>query len=868
MARSELPTGVVTFMFTDIEGSTRLVHELGDAYGEVLSDQRRILREVWARHRGVERSTEGDSFFIVFRSAVDAVTAAADGQRRLAAHQWPHDCSVHVRMGMHTGPTLVVDDDYFGIDVNLAARIAATAHGGQIVLSRATGEAIGAIPVGLELKDLGEHRLKDIDRPEWLFQLAGDGLREGFPPLRSLEIPTSLPHPPTALVGREREIDELAALFENDETRVVTLTGPGGAGKTRLAIETASGLRTRFPNGVFFVSLEGLSDPDDVLPAVAQVLGVEIGTRPARDRLADDLRGRSLLLVLDNFEHVGGAAAEVAAVIAAAPRVKALITSRASLRISAEREYAVDPLSADATDGASPAAALFAERARAVKPSFRPSPADLRAIDEICRRLDGLPLAIELAAARVKTLAPEQILTRLASSLSLLKGGARDLPARQQTLRDTIAWSYGLMEPSTSRLFRQLGAFAGAATVEALEEVAVVNGDVLAMLDELVDHNLVVASGDETIRFGMLQTIRELAVELLDASGEAEAIRDAHAGYYADFAERADEHMRAAGQAEWRPRLAAEAANFRAALSWCLDDRSPAERRLVGARLAAALGRFWYTHSDAVEGCRWLTAAREHVPDAPAELRARINQRLGVLHDQRGEFEPAAGLFEEALEGYRELGDQAGIATALNSLGSAARNAGQYTRARTFFEEGLTIRRTIGDVIGQASSLHNLAVCFLDDGDGAKALDLFQQGAALDAEAGNEWGSAIDACGMADALLLLGRVERAEELVKDALRTLVEIEERDWAAEAMSIASAVAASRSDLVRAARLSGAAWAAWQAIGFPPIGKDLERHLQRASLAEKAMPADEFARSRAEGEAMTFEQAVGYALRSGGD
>lgn len=858
----DLPTGVVTFMFTDIEGSTRLVHELGDRYGDVLADHRRILREVWERWRGVERSTEGDSFFVVFRAPADAVAAAADAQRRLAEHEWPHGCRVRVRMGMHTGPTLVVDEDYFGIDVNRAARIAGTSHGGQVVLSRTTAELLDPVPDGLALKDLGEHRLKDLAQPEWLFQVVGDGLDDDFPPLRSLEVPTNLPHPATALIGRDAELDELDALLARDDARLVTLTGPGGTGKTRLAIEAAARARDRFSNGAFFVSLAAVSDPADVLPLVAQVVGVEVGARPAVERLAEDLRVRSLLLVLDNFEHVAAAARDVAALIEAAPRVRVLITSRASLRIGAEREYPVGPL--DSAGGDGPAAALFVERARAVKPSLSLGDDDMVAVAEICRRLDGLPLAIELAATRMKTLTPAQILERLSSRLTLLKGGARDLPARQQALRDTIAWSVSLLEPAPAAAFRHFAVFAGGATVEAVEAVLSTDDDPLGSLEVLVDHNLVFAA-DGGARFDMLQTIREFALEQLDSCDEGDAVRDAHAKHYAALAEQGDALLRGAEQAAWRAWLAAELANFRAALTWCLDDAAPRERTLVGARLAGALGWFWYTHADAVEGCRWLTAARDRAPAAGIDLRARISSRLGILHDQRGEFAPAARLFEAALEAYRELGDQKGIASSLNSLGSAARNAGDAADARAFFEEALAVRRAIGDEAGQASSTHNLAVIALDEGDGERALALFEHGAALDAASGDEWGQAIDGCGLADAHLLLGNVDRAEKLVGDSLRALVEIGERDWVGEALSIASAVASARGDLLRATRLAGAAWATWMAIGFPPVGKDLERHHARVAPARAGLAPDDFARASAEGEAMTYDQAVEYALRS---
>ena len=774
-------------------------------------------------------------------------------------------------MGMHTGATLVVDDDYFGIDVNRAARIAGTSHGGQVVLSRATRDLLDPPPAGIALKDLGEHRLKDLEEPEWLYQLVGEGLPDEFPALRSLEVPTNLPTPATSLIGRAAEVAELEALLERDETRLVTLTGPGGAGKTRLAIEAAARVRERFANGVFFVPLAAVADPADVLATIAHILGVEIGSRRVEDRLAEDLRVRSLLLVLDNFEHVARAAPGIAALIAAAPRLKVLATSQASLRIGGEREYAVGPLATSAGTGdpdaiaGSPAVALFFERARAVKPSLRVTPADATAAAEICRRLDGLPLAIELAAARMKTLAPGQILQRLESRLTLLKGGARDLPARQQTLRDTIAWSVDLLEPPAASFFRRFAVFSGGATIDAVERVlADGEEDPLGDLDVLVDHNLIIATEAQETRFEMLQTIREFALDLFVGCDDEEQLRHAHASHFAGFAERADAELRGADQGEWRARIEAELANLRAALAWCFDDAPPGERSLLGARLAGALGWFWYTHADALEGCRWLDLAREKVPHAETALRAQVLSRLGVLHDQRGDFEPAARLFESALAAYRELGDRSGVASALNSLGSAARNAGDTERARAFFEESLSIRREIGDPSGEASSTHNLAVIALDEGDGERALEMFERCVRLDGAAGNDWGLALDGCGLADALLLLGEIEAAEAKAVESLHALASIGERDWMAEALSITAGIAAARGDFVRAARLAGAAWGAWRTIGFPPIGKDLERHHKHSSAARAGLTAGEFERAHVEGEAMTFDQAIEYAMR----
>jgi predicted ATPase/class 3 adenylate cyclase len=867
-----LPSGQVTFLFTDIEGSTRLVRDLGGRYGQVLADHRRLLREVWQRWRGVELGTEGDSFFVVFGDPAAAVAAAADGQRALAAHAWPADGEVRVRMGMHTGAPLVVDGDYFGIDVNRAARIAGAAHGGQVLMSRTTRElAAGGLPAGAGLRDLGEHRLKDLDEPEWLFQLLLDGLDSEFAPVRSLEVPSNLPHPPTSLVGRDGAAAEIAAILLRDDVRLLTLTGPGGAGKTRLAIEAAARVRDRFLNGTYFVALAPLADPDDVLPAIAQTLGIEIGSRPIAERLGDGLRVRSLLLVLDNFEHVAPAAAAVAPLLAEAPRLKALVTSRASLHIAAEREYAVTPLGLPGDDrdlaalASSPAVALFVERARAVKPTFALTAANGRAVAEICRRLDGLPLAIELAAARIRTLGPEQLLARLASRLPLPGAGRRDLPARQQTLRDTIGWSVDLLDAATADLFRRFAVFAGGAASDAVE--AVLGGERLAGLEVLVDHNLVRVVGDSETRFEMLQTIREFAGDALEASGAGPACRVAHATYFAGLAAKADEAMRGPDQAAWRRRLELEAGNMRAALAWAFDDPARDGRGLLGARIAVSISWYWYTHGDALEGCRWLEQAHR-VPDLPASLRATIGHRLGILCDQRGDAEQAARLFEDSLASARAIDDRHGVARALNSLGSAVRSLGDGGRAQGLFAEALALREALADRSGMASSNHNLGVLALDRGDGAEARERFQTARRLDEALGNEWGVALGDAGIAEAALALGDPAGALEPILAALRCFDALGEQDRLAEALAILGDQAAAAGDPLRAARLLGAAWSLWASLGLLPVALDLARHQRRVDRVRGALGDPAFDAARREGEAMTRSQAVAFALQQHGN
>ena len=498
----DLPTGTVTLLFTDIEGSTRLVERLGNRYVQVLAVHQELLRAAFDQHHGHEVGTEGDGFFVAFGKASDAVAAAVTAQRALASQPWPDGVMLRVRMGLHTGEPIVVARDYAGLDVHCAARICSAGHGGQALLSQPTCELLGHdLPAGVELRDLGEHRLKDLTEPQRLFQVVIPGLPAEFPPLRTLgPRPDDLPTPLTRFIGRQRELAQACALLQREETRLLTLTGPGGTGKTRLALEIAGGLVQAFPDGLAFVGLSAVHDPKLVVPTIAQALGIsEAPGQSLLETLAEHVGDRRQLVVLDNFEQVLPAAAAVVELLVACPRLKALVTSRAALRVSGEQTFPVPPLSLPDQASAEPpdavsseAVALFADRARAVDASFAVTDANAPLLVEICRRLDGLPLAIELAASRARLLSPQALLARLERRLQVLKGGARDLPARQQTLRATLDWSYDLLEPEERTLFARLAVFAGGCSMEAAEAVCGLEDDldVLAGLEALVDKNL------------------------------------------------------------------------------------------------------------------------------------------------------------------------------------------------------------------------------------------------------------------------------------------------------------------------------------------------------------------------------------------
>src|SRR6266436_573771 len=584
----DLPTGTVTLLFTDVEGSTRLLQQLGEHYSKVLADCRHLLRSMFQQYNGHEVDTQGDAFFVAFARATDAVAAAAAIQRALVEHSWPSGTSVRVRIGLHTGEPMLTADGYIGMDVHHAARIMSAGHGGQILLSPTTRQLVEQhLPAGTYLQDLGEHRLKDLQRPSHLFQLSLEGLPANFLPLKTLDAhPNNLPIQPTPFIGREKEVASVTHLLRRPDVRLVTLSGPGGVGKTRLALQVAAELCDDFTDGVFVVALAPVNAPEQVISAVAQTLGIgESSGFPLFPLLEAALKEKKLLLLLDNFEQVVDAAVMLAELLAACPRLKIVVTSRTRLHVRAEHEFAVPPLSVPSLKQLPDlkalshyeAVALFIERAQAMKPDFSVTNANAPAVAAICAHLDGLPLAIELAAARIKHFSPHMLLARLEQGLSVLSGGARDLPARQQTLRGAIAWSYDLLSPEEQRLFRCLAVFMDGWSLQAAEEVCTVSGslegDILEGLSSPVDKSLLrqEEQAEGEVRFWMLQTLREFGLEVLARAGEIEASRRAHAEYYLALAEQAGPRLRGSEQERWFARLEQEHENLRAALSFLLE---------------------------------------------------------------------------------------------------------------------------------------------------------------------------------------------------------------------------------------------------------------------------------------------------------
>lgn len=714
-----LPTGTVTFLFTDIEGSTQLLTALGSGYPHVLGKHHELMRTAIATEGGMEVSTDGDAFFVVFTDAPSAVRAALAAQRWLSTEPWAQAVSVRVRMGVHSGIGELLGDTYVGIDVHRAARIAAAGHGGQVLVSDATRALLGSgLPADVSLRDLGEHRLKDLPSAEHIFQLRADGLAAEFPPLRSLDARRgNLPDRVTSFVGRDAEIEQLSKLLER--ARLVTLTGPGGAGKTRLSIETARAVGDRFRDGTWFVPLAAVRDPELVLPAIAAVLGVKERTdRTPDEALAEHLSDRNALLVLDNLEQVVAAAPKLGPLLAAAPKVRVLTSSREVLRVTGEQEFPVPPLPTD------PAVDLFLQRARQVRPDFDPGQDDVDVIRRVCERLDGLPLAIELAAARIRVLSPTQILERLSDRLRLLAGGDRDLSDRQRTLRGAIEWSHELLNANEQRFFRRFGVFAARPDFAAIE--AVVDRDAAAdpldLLTSLAEKSLirrVEAAGE--VRFAMLETIREYALERLAEAGEVQELRERHALYFAALAERAEPELLGTNPVRFFDSLEADHDEIRALTRWSLEANMPE----VGIRACAAIWRFWQLRTHLAEGRARLTDLLAHPALAPrSAARAKALTALGGVAYWQSDMVLAGQCYEDALTLNRELGDSRAIAGSLYDLSFPLAFGGDSPRASGLQDEALARYAELGDGKQVILVREAMAVVTLMAGDLAHAREI------------------------------------------------------------------------------------------------------------------------------------------------
>ena len=878
MSYRGLPSGTLTFLFTDIEGSTKLLNALGtDRYHEVLATHTQTLRAAFAG--GTEVRIEGDALFLVFDTAAKAVRAAAAAQRALATTHFPHDVVVRVRMGMHTGDGVPASKeagaDYVGIDVHRAARIANVAHGGQVLLSGATATlAAPDLGEGTTLRDLGEHRLKDLAVAESIHQLVLAGLPNDFPPLRSLDrTPNNLPQQVTTFIGRDGDIAQGLRLL--DRTRLLTLTGPGGTGKTRLSLQLAAEAADRFPDGAFWVPLAPISDPDLVPSTIAHALGVQIGGKEdPLGRVLEHVRGKRMLLVLDNFEQILPAAPSVSALLASGPDLKVIASSRAPLRISGEQEFPVPPLELPDPErlpslevlAQSDAVKLFIERARAVKPDFMVTPENAASLAEICVRLDGLPLAIELAAARVKLLSPQAMLPRLRKGLDLLASTSPDRTDRQRTLRGAIAWSYDLLDDGLRRFFARGGVFVAGAMLEQLEAVCgpatEIGGDVLDRASELLDSSLIrqqEASGEP--RFRMLVTVREFANEKLATSGEDATIRDRHLAAYLALAERAALELQGNDQRRWLDLVELEHDNMRAALEHAIV-RGNAD---AASRLLFALWRFWQVRGFLREGLVWAERVLALSGSDPSS-RLRALETAGGLAYWMANTSATESYYREAYELASSRGIEAERAKSAYNLSFAYMFVGREDHAKAFalLEEAIAIFRKLGDRASIGRTAFALGSLYLE-GPG-HSRDDFQRSKQFAHEAlvehralGNRFDIGWDLYGTGLAAFMLGELDDAERDWREALGMFVDAGDSSGIVIHLSNFAELAKVRGDLERHETLVGA-WTALSqrtGVGLPSLFGVTEGRTVAADI-----PADRrgaFDR----GFAMKTDEAIAYAL-----
>jgi predicted ATPase/class 3 adenylate cyclase len=820
------PSGTVTFLFSDIEGSTWLLLELGaERYGAVLDEHRTLLRECVRAVGGTEVDTQGDAFFIAFARAEDAARAAVETQRALAAHRWWADRPVRVRMGMHSSDARAPDEGYVGIGVHRAARICAAGHGGQVLLSSATAELLRDADAPFGLIDLGRHALKDLPAPEHLYQLAADGLPERFPPVRSLDHrPTNLPLQRTPLIGRQRELEEITGVLRRDGTRLVTLTGAGGSGKTRLALAAAAEAMADYADGVFHVPLATITDPLLVLPAIAEVLGISEG---AGQSLPAYVATRQLLLILDNAEQVASAGADVAELIGAAAQLRVIVTSREPLHVSAEHVIPVEPMVIDE------AVSLFAERSSAALPSFVLTAENRSAVEQICRRLDGLPLAVELAAARITMLAPDAMLARLSDRLKLLTGGARDQPARHRTLRDTLAWSHDLLTDAERGLFACLSVFAGQFSLEAAETVCDADLDAVG---SLLDRSLVRRVGE---RFEMLATIREYAAERLAERRDLEAIRDRHAAFFEALAERAYDarHREPLAMADM---LALDQDDLREVLDWL----SQTDARRFG-RLAGNLGWFWHMHSHFAEGELRVAAAIAALPADAAEERARLLSAAAELAAWQGNNAVAERFGTDAIDAWRALGRDVEVGLVLHDLGWGHFFAGEDDRARERLEASLAIHQTHGDALLSNRAQLGLLQVLVSIGDVETVKRIGPEALATSQALADRWSEHFAHHFLGDCAVIEGDVAEADRRYRLSLEAAWQTGDQVETCYELQGMAMAAAGSGESERALRLASAAKANLEKLGvehFPPFWVALVgRHVAMARGALRPDLAD---------------------------
>ena len=885
------PTGLVTFLVTDIEDSGRLWETYPDAMQRAQLRHDDIMQQSMASHGGYIFKSVGGSFYVAFASPAAAVSAALAAQTALLAEKWPASLppaeggqrpGLRVCMALHMGSVQERDGDYIGAAVNRVTRLLAAGHGGQVLLSLLTAdETRAALPPDAVLRDLGERRLKDLNRPERIFQLSMPGWPTDFPSLKTLDArPNNLPAQLTVLVGRDTELERCRERLRRPDVRLMTLTGPGGIGKTRLALQVATEMIDEFEDGAYFVPLT-TSDPDLALSDMAQALGVrETAGQTMLASLRESLRDKNMLIVVDNFEQVIAAAPLIADLLVAAPRLKFSITSEIVLHVRGENTLRLEPLSLPRGPRIPPleellkyaAIALFVQRAGESKADFELTEDNAPAVVEICQRLDGLPLAIELAAARIKVLNPQTMLSRMENSLKLLTGGARDLPSRQQTIRNAISWSYDLLEEREKRAFTRLAVFVGSFNLEAAETIINAQGDleqdILDEVSSLLDKSLL-RQGDEVngeTRFSLLRTVREFGLEQLASRGELEEIRQNHAAYYRALAEEAEPKLTSAQQAQWLNRLEAEHDNLRAALDWLAESGDDEGAWAMGG----ALWRFWSVRGHFSEGRACLARLLEIGPmslkGAPVSLRqarAKLVQSAGTLAAQQGDYPAAAELYEESLALRRELGDKRGTANLLNNLGVLARFEGDLATARARYEESLALLRSLSDRAAVGQALNNLGLVLRYQGDLAGARQSLEESLRLRRQLKDKWGTANSLSSLGDLALEQGDFDAAQTFLSESLNLNLELGDRRALAFDLEYLAGLAAAQDRLEYAAHLAGAAAALRDEIQAPLSPTEEAKVEARLRPARDALGPTAYFEAVAVGRTISLDAAIGKAF-----
>jgi predicted ATPase/class 3 adenylate cyclase len=874
----DLPAGTVTFLFTDIEGSTARWERDQVAMASAVARHLTLLRAATERHGGALFKVVGDAVQAAFPAAADAVSAALDAQRALQTAQWPDPPGLlHVRMALHAGEAVPHDGDYLAAPLNRLARLLMAGHGDQILLTEVVERLVeGALPVGVSLRPLGTHRLRDLHEPEEVFQVIAPGLPDQFPPLQSLpRHPTNLSTPPTSLIGREGEMAAILAMLDAG-ARLLTVTGPGGTGKTRLAQEIGAEALDQYPDGVFFVDLSALTDPALVVPTIAATLGVrEVLGQPLLQTLSSFLIDKRLLLLLDNCERVLAAAPEVGALLAANPTVSILATSRAALHIRGEREFPLLPLLLPAADRLPPlealeqvpAVALLVELATASRPDFALTVENAAAVAAICRRLDGLPLAIELAAARIKVLPPAALFARLEQRLPLLTGGGRDLPARQRTMRDALAWSYDLLSADEQALFRRLAVFAGGFTLTAAEAVASTDadGDVLDGIVALIEQSLLrpMPVPDDEPRYQMLETVREFGLERLAAAGEEDRVRQRHARHFLVLAERPDRGTQLFPDLESITRVASEQDNVRLALAW-VDDQGEIDG-LLG--LSSLLYDLCFAHGLYREGLRWLDRALTRSSHAASAGRVRALLAAGMLAVFQGDYTRATTFSGEGLVLARELGDPLRVAQALTIAGFLAYRQGEYGQAEELLKEGHARLSQLGDRVPSARADTGQALLLLGgvalvQAQVDRAAKSFEASFEHFQRAGNDWG-------IGEAQAALGAVNyctenygRAAVLYSASLGHARALRHPLMVGSSLHGLAGVAAATGQPAAGARLLGAAEGILASLGAPIYPRDQPIRARALTALTAALGEERLAVAREAGRALTLEAAIAEA------